>query len=487
MSGALHDLATVSRLVLLLVFAFAGVAKLRNLASFRQTLLDFGLPASLTHPLAVALPVIELSIAAALVLSGSVGGVLALLLLLVLSGAIQANLLLGRRPNCHCFGQLGPAPIGVSSIVRNAALAIMAAVVIWEANRPAPSLSASLLGQMAASERVGLAVSVVEVAMLAGVLVLAWQIVKQQGRILIRLDALEARSAGRPGADLLPETSRIGLEEGTPAPDFALDNLLGESVSLSDLIGRARPILLVFSSPHCGPCQHLLPELARWAERLAGRLTLVVVSEGHASEHHQYPVPELVLVQERREIAERFQAWGTPSAVLLHPDGTVGSGVAAGAEQIGALVNRVDRMFGPPGEAGSGTSSSAEPGASAGEIELPDLDGIPRPVLEGINRDTLLLFWNTECGFCQRMEEPLKHWIKMRSPSDPDIIMVANGSVPELRTLERLAPVFLDTGFAFGAAFGARGTPMALLLDGERRAATKLVAGQEAIFALLEG
>src|SRR5262249_46408744 len=46
--------------------------------------------------------------------------------------------------------------------------------------------------------------------------------------------------------------NRGGLAPGTPAPDFRLPLLEGGELSLNEL--RGRKLLLVFSDPHCGPC-----------------------------------------------------------------------------------------------------------------------------------------------------------------------------------------------------------------------------------------
>jgi hypothetical protein len=46
--------------------------------------------------------------------------------------------------------------------------------------------------------------------------------------------------------------------------------------------------------------------------------------------------------------------------------------------------------------------------------------------------------------------------------------------------------VLLDPAFALGAAFGAYGTPMAVLVDADGRVGSKLAAGAEAIFKLLD-
>jgi hypothetical protein len=41
-----------------------------------------------------------------------------------------------------------------------------------------------------------------------------------------------------------------------------------------------------------------------------------------------------MLLQKDREIAEAYQCWGTPGAVVIRPDGTIGSQIAEGAEAI---------------------------------------------------------------------------------------------------------------------------------------------------------
>ena len=56
-----------ARLLLAVVFALAGVAKLADRAGTRQALVDFGVPAALAGPFWILLPLAELAVAAALV------------------------------------------------------------------------------------------------------------------------------------------------------------------------------------------------------------------------------------------------------------------------------------------------------------------------------------------------------------------------------------------------------------------------------------
>jgi uncharacterized membrane protein YphA (DoxX/SURF4 family) len=99
--------------MLVLVFATAGLAKLTDLGSSRRAVAGFGLPKAPAWLAGTLLPPIELSAAAALVPHRSVpwGAAAALVLLLVFTVAIAVNLIRGRAPECHCFGQVHSAPV----------------------------------------------------------------------------------------------------------------------------------------------------------------------------------------------------------------------------------------------------------------------------------------------------------------------------------------------------------------------------------------
>lgn len=57
--------------------------------------------------------------------------------------------------------------------------------------------------------------------------------------------------------------SRDGLPKGKKAPEFNLTDQYGNAQRLASYAGR--PTVLLFGSPHCGPCRTLLPQLDDWA------------------------------------------------------------------------------------------------------------------------------------------------------------------------------------------------------------------------------
>src|SRR5918999_4688404 len=190
----------IARLVLAAVFTLAGVAKLADLKGSRQAIIEFGLPAVVASPLALLLPLAELGVGAALIPASSAWwgalGALGLLVLFVMG--ISINLARGRTPDCHCFGQLHSAPAGWKTLARNAVLAALAGFVVWsgyEGGGGAGPSALSWLGALSAAQLLSLLGGVVVLALFAGQWWFLVHLLRQNGRLLGRLEAVEATLA----------------------------------------------------------------------------------------------------------------------------------------------------------------------------------------------------------------------------------------------------------------------------------------------------
>jgi methylamine dehydrogenase accessory protein MauD len=338
-----------ARLVLALVFAVAGVAKLADLAGSRRAVGDFGVPAALAAPLGTLLPLAELAVAAALipVKTAWLGAVGALLLLSLFAVAIGANLARGRKPDCRCFGQLRSAPAGWSTLARNAVLAAPAILIVWQGWEG--NVGPSVVGWAGALSTIQ-ALSVFAVALVVGLLAaqcwLLFQLLRQNGRLVRQLEGVEAALAASRLA-LTPSENgaqeMAGLPVGTPAPAFDLPDLEGEEVTLDSLRSSGRPVLLVFTEPGCGYCEELLPEVSRWQDEFDNELTIALISSDDPEENRALSKEHglrLMLLEEDWEVSDAYEVEGTPSAVLVEPDGTIGSPLAEDAEEIEALVSQ---------------------------------------------------------------------------------------------------------------------------------------------------
>jgi methylamine dehydrogenase accessory protein MauD len=508
----------VARLLLALVFLVAGVAKLADRPGSHQAIVDFGLPGRLAVPLGVLLPLAELAVAASLILTATAwwGALGALTLLLVFVVGIGANLARGRKPDCHCFGQLRSSPAGWKTLVRNGALAAVAGFILWEGKESAGPSALSWLGTLPTVQLLALIGGLLILGLLV---VVGWFLVhllRQNGRLLVRIEALEERFVSgedaSPEAEEVPEAQpEIGLPVGSEAPSFSLQGLYGETLTLEALRARGKPVMLLFTDPNCGPCNALLPEIGRWQQEHVERLTVSLISRGTPEENRTKSAEHgliSVLLQRDWEISEAYQVEGTPSAVIVEPDGKVGSLVAGGAEAIRSLVTRTvgepaqlpvhpQQAQGEPcpncgqvhADSGQAAAQQAVPaGRAIGEpappLKLPNLKGKKVNLAAFRGKKTLVLFWTPQCGFCQQMLDDLKAWEADPPEGAPKLLVVSTGTVAENKAMGLRSTVVLDQNFSAGSAFGASGTPMAVLVDEEGNIASELAAGAPAVLAL---
>jgi peroxiredoxin/uncharacterized membrane protein YphA (DoxX/SURF4 family) len=342
----------IARLVLAAVFTVAGVAKLLDLQGSRKAVIEFGLPARLASPLALLLPLAELGVAVALIPASSawLGALGAMGLLLMFVVGISVNLARGRKPDCHCFGQLHSAPAGWKSLARNGALAAVAGFILWAGyyGGDAGPSALSWLEALSAAPLLAVFGGVVVLSLLAGQWWFLIHLLRQNGRLLVRLEAVETSLASNGSAVGLSQNGSPlhqeaeGLPVGSEAPQFSLSGIYGETLTLDALRSSGKKVMLLFTDPGCGPCNAMLPEVGRWQEEHAHKLTLALVGRGEVEENKtkaQEHALENVVLQKDWEVSEAYEVRGTPSAVLISPDGKVASPVAGGAEGIRALLS----------------------------------------------------------------------------------------------------------------------------------------------------
>ena len=180
MSGA----TVAARLALALMFAVAAAAKLADRDDARRTLRGFLVPGPLVAPLAVLVPLAELATAGALVASPTVaiGAGAALALLLAFTAAVAAALAGGRRVDCGCFGRLYSAMVTPRTLGRNAVLLALAGFVLARALTAPATDAAAWIATVPAAVLLTLANGA-----------LAWQLLRQNGRLWRRLHELEQR------------------------------------------------------------------------------------------------------------------------------------------------------------------------------------------------------------------------------------------------------------------------------------------------------
>jgi len=336
-----------------------------------------------------------------------------------------------------------------------------------------------------------------------------FQVVKQQGRLLLRLDALgqrQAEPAPGPGANgLAPATEQgqpAGLPVGTPIAPFALPDLGGRSVSLSNL--ASNPALLIHWSAQCGYCDMIAPELARLQPALQARnVQLVLVSSGEAEANRQYATTHglagPILLQAATQGVECFQSMGTPVAYLLDEQGHVQRPLAWGADQVIALAR--DAASAPaartllPGNRPLSLSRIEREGLKIGTLapsfRLPDVVHGGTVALDAYRgRPVVLVFSDPHCGPCDQLAPQLARLHREQDGADAALLMVGRGNAADNRrkAVEHGIdfPIVRQDRWELSKQYGIFATPVAFLIDRDGTIARDVARGTDEILALAQ-
>ena len=488
------------QVALAIVLAVAGIGKLMDLTGSRQAVRDFGVPDRYADTLGTALPLGELVLAISLLFGATArwGAIASGVLFLSFITAIGWNLRHGRQPDCHCFGQIHSEPAGPSTLVRNALLFVAALVVAVEGGHGLVDWFADLSD----TARVGLALGLLVAATAAAQLWSLTRLQQQHDRLLERLTSVEAMLARSPALGAAPPPDPVV----TSAPAFDLPDIAGGRLTLAPLLQQGNPALLLFTDLNCGPCNALMPDMVEWKRRFGSELEFAFISRGAVDANREKYGdfgPSRVGLQDKFEVGDRYGVQGTPSAVLIQPDGTIHEPVATGRDDIRALVARATTNLSPEAqrrleENAANRSLDFEPndplqhlpvslqvGEPAPRTPLPDLNGEFVSVDDLRGKETVVLFWNPDCSFCQRMLPDLKEREEEATVPAAHLLVVSRGTVEENTALGLASRVVIDDGFTAGGWVGVPGTPAAVLIDGDGRIASPLVLGADAILDLL--
>jgi thiol-disulfide isomerase/thioredoxin len=295
-------------------------------------MVDFGVPKGLAAPFGILLPIVELLVALALLTRAFAywGGIGAFSLLVIFIIGIGVTLARGQAPDCHCFGKLSKGPIGFKTIARNTIFCAMATVIVQQGPRQPGMLewTARFSGTQLSMIFGGCTLFLLLILNLF----LLLQIIKQNGRTLLRIEALEAKAGGNAEA---PAPAAVPV--GSPAPEIELPDLEGNKVELKSFSGN--PMVALFWNPGCGFCQKMLEPLKAW-ENNGGfdSLKLLVVSTGSVEDNQAQGFRSRVVLDSGFSAGNKFGASGTPSAIKIDGEGNIASSVVVGADEVMKLL-----------------------------------------------------------------------------------------------------------------------------------------------------
>jgi peroxiredoxin len=345
------------------------------------------------------------------------------------------------------------------------------------------------------------AVVILSLLVLASLWLILYQLVKQQGRMLLRLDQLEGVASARPrAANPGAQAGPRGVGVGEPFDAFALPDLDGRTVSLADF--RGRRVLVVNWDPQCGFCDLAAADLSKLQADMRRRdVQLMFISRGDVdsnrklNEEHGLDCPVLLL--NGSEQLKPFAEMGTPVAYLLDELGKVARPVATGAYEVPALAREAvadkdGRKKRLPGERPMSESRVEREGLKAGTpapaFSLPDIHGRPTTLEEFRGRRVLLVFSDPHCGPCDGLAPELVRLHREHRDNGLAVLMVGRGDAEENRRKAAEHgfefPVVLQNRWRLSKEYGIFATPVAFLIDEQGVIARNVATGADEVLAL---
>jgi peroxiredoxin len=304
--------------------------------------------------------------------------------------------------------------------------------------------------------------------------VLVFQLMRQNGRIMLRLEVLE-RLATQGAAATSPSAAPMGLPLGSQAPAFELPTLEGGRISLDGF--RGRRLLLTFFSPSCGYCQRMAPDLSRLKQEGSSQLFPILITNGSVEANQKLladsGIDFPVALQNQMDVATSYRVSGTPMAYLVDAKGRIASPVAVGADQILRLAT--NGGLGSNG-AHKGNKSLADsrilrsglpPGTAAPDFHLSSVTGEEVSLGDYRGRPLLLVFSDPDCGPCNELAPKLDQ--EYRRVREIQVLMISRGSLDANKAKVRehglTFPVALQRRWEVSQAYGMFATPIAFLID----------------------
>lgn len=113
---------------------------------------------------------------------------------------------------------------------------------------------------------------------------------------------------------------------GAPAPDFSLETVDGQRLTLSDLRGRV--VAINFWATWCAPCRLEMPDLEARAEQFPDRLAVLGVNFAETAEEVEAFRQEVgiefpLLLDPKADVQRLYRVLGYPTTFFVDEEGTI--------------------------------------------------------------------------------------------------------------------------------------------------------------------
>ena len=144
-------------------------------------------------------------------------------------------------------------------------------------------------------------------------------------------------------------SSAQGVEVGNLAPDFQLQSLDGQTLSLGNQQGK--PVLINFWATWCSPCRGEMPYIQEIYEEWSDKgLVVLTINMGESSSTveefmQSYNLSFTVLLDTRQDVAQRYNITGIPTTFFVDKDGIIQDKLIGAFQNKTQIENRLSKII----------------------------------------------------------------------------------------------------------------------------------------------
>ena len=144
-------------------------------------------------------------------------------------------------------------------------------------------------------------------------------------------------------------SSTQGVEVGDLAPDFQLQNLDGQTISLGNL--RGKPVLINFWATWCPPCRSEMPYIQEIYEEWSDKgLVVLAINLGESSSkaeefRQNHNLSFTVLLDAKQDVAQRYNIQYIPTTFFLDKDGIIQDKVIGAFQNKTQIENKLSKIM----------------------------------------------------------------------------------------------------------------------------------------------
>jgi len=163
--------------------------------------------------------------------------------------------------------------------------------------------------------------------------------------LLLSLALAGCGNAGENAQQAPPAAVPVGIMTGQKAPDFTLNDLSGNSFSLSKLKGK-KPVLLIFWATWCPACIQSIPNFsnihAQYGPRGLAVISINIAANDPLPRVQRFQeanrLPYRILYDEKTDVSRAYAVFGIPTTLVIDRNGII-------QYRGNLLPDTIDRLF----------------------------------------------------------------------------------------------------------------------------------------------